>query len=406
MQSNCISCLCHIFYWNKEIRQSYLFDIEFYRLLFKLLLISYNMQLRSQPDQTVYSNSQEDLAALMFILLYNQVSSLDYYYESINDSQKSTNTNKKLILHFDLSSNLKSNLIEPFTTSGLTQSNESFVNKNQSELKQQEKQQWQAYELNYKLNSILKRKIEYCTDNIHFKEVLERKFRLYWNIYWHGGSLSKLCNDLLNNPQLIQTRDASPSFSDNLCLTDDDKFHLKYSNPFYLIKQFCDEITKCATHEDALNLLDLSQILITIIDGNEQFNLGIDSSEDLDAENRLSSFFNRQKSDWHLALNRFASILPSTKSKSDLLLFSNSFQTISKLLYLQTNYYDSHLTSLPSSGNKQLMLISPDTALDEINSIESVDKWLFNMTYNPSSSLVLMIKQFLIDYESDELRIK
>ena len=43
------------------------------------------------------------------------------------------------------------------------------------------------------------------------------------------------------------------------------------------------------------------------------------------------------------------------------------------------------------------MLISPDAALNEINSILSIDKWLFNITYNPFSTLLLKIKQFLID---------
>jgi hypothetical protein len=77
------------------------------------------------------------------------------------------------------------------------------------------------------------------------------------------------------------------------------------------------------------------------------------------------------------------------------------------MLYLQSNQYDNNLNQNSNNQtNKQLMLISPDAALDEINSILSIDKWLFNMTYNPSSTLVLMIKQFLIDYESDELRIK
>ena len=409
VQSSCITCLLHIFYWNKEIRQLYLFDIEFYRLLFKALLISFNLQLK-QNDTVLHSNCQEDLSALLFILLYNQVSSLDYYYENVMDTQRMNK--KSTMIQFDLSANLKNNINEPFsiTPPGLQSSDVS----KQSELKQQENQQWQAYELNFRLNSILKKKLEFSNEktDINFKEILDKKFRLYWNIMWHGGSLAKLCNDLLYNQQMVQQRRDSSNFSDNLCLTDDDKFVIKYSSPFYLMKQFCDEISKCATHEDALNLLDLTQILITIIDGNKKFDLGINQADDecTEAElefyssNTLNVFFNRQKSDWPLALNRFASILPSNKSKSDQLLFSNSFQTIAKMLNLQSNYYDSNL--IASNTNKQLMLVSPDVALDEINSIISIDKWLFNMTYNPSSTLVLMIKQFLIDYETDELRIK
>ena len=79
------------------------------------------------------------------------------------------------------------------------------------------------------------------------------------------------------------------------------------------------------------------------------------------------------------------------------------------MFYLQSNHYDSnlnHISTKNSNNNKQLMLISPDAALNEINLILSIDKWLFNITYNLFSTLVLTIKQFLIDYESDELRIK
>ena len=49
----------------------------------------------------------------------------------------------------------------------------------QSELKQQENQQWQAYELNLKLNSILKKKLEFFNEktDINFKEILDKKFR-------------------------------------------------------------------------------------------------------------------------------------------------------------------------------------------------------------------------------------
>ncbi len=198
-------------------------------------------------------------------------------------------------------------------------------------------------------------------------------------------------------------------------LTDGDKFLIKYSNPFYLMKQFCEEISKCSTHEDALNLLDLTQILVLNFERNDLFDSGINLIEkscknenDIQfySSTSLMSFFDRHKSDWHLALNRFASILPSNKSKSDQLLFANSFQTIAKMLSLQSNYYDNVSKSALNSNSTQLMLVTAEATLDEINYIKSIDKWLFNMIYNPSSTLVLMIKQFLLDYESDELRIK
>lgn len=198
-----------------------------------------------------------------------------------------------------------------------------------------------------------------------------------------------------------------------MCLTDDDKFFIKYSNPLFLMKQFCDETSKCSTHEDALNVLDLMQILVAIIENKNPFDLGIDEEQEIKIENEiqlcsasLNSFFDHHKSDWHLALNRFASILPSKKSKSDQILFANSFQTISKMLSLQSNYYEKESKINQNLNTSQLMLVSTNAGLEEINCIKSIDKWLFNMIYNPSSTLVLMIKQFLVDYESDELRIK
>lgn len=151
----------------------------------------------------VYSNSQEDLSILLFIILYHQVSCLDYYH---SESEK---YNSK----FDLSLNLKEHLIIPFN---LNVSSQNL----QFELKQLEKQQFKTYELNYKLNSLIKMKLENYNLNLtdpqkgdsletKLTQILDRKFRLFWNFKWHGGSLLKLCNDLLNNEQFVQKENNS-----------------------------------------------------------------------------------------------------------------------------------------------------------------------------------------------------
>jgi hypothetical protein len=60
---------------------------------------------------------------------------------------------------------------------------------------------------------------------------------------------------------MIQNKDSHiNSYSAKLCSNHDENFLIKYSNQFYLMKQFCGEISKCLTHKDALNLLDLTQI--------------------------------------------------------------------------------------------------------------------------------------------------
>jgi hypothetical protein len=90
----------------------------------------------------------------------------------------------------------------------------------QFELKQLERQQFKAYELNYKLDSSIKHKLErfnqeksfnYMNDSkteaieTRLKDILDNKFRLYWNFKWHGGSMIKLCNDLLYNESFVQS---------------------------------------------------------------------------------------------------------------------------------------------------------------------------------------------------------
>ena len=64
-------CICHLFYWNRDVRKLYLFDVEFYRLLFRAMLISYNFNLAHVVNVSsgLHSSCHEDLSAILFILL-------------------------------------------------------------------------------------------------------------------------------------------------------------------------------------------------------------------------------------------------------------------------------------------------------------------------------------------------
>lgn len=208
IQSSCVFCLTSIFYWNKHIRQIYQFDIEIYRLIFKSLLLSFNNQ-----------DTQEDLSILLFIILFHQVSSIDYYHRGVGDG-------------FDLSVNLKENFLIPFS------------------IPSAKCQEFRVNDINL--------------DKSRFSEVLDRKFRLFWNFNWHGGSMMHLCEDLMNNEGFIQKSDTS-SFNQNLCLTEDDKFLVKYSNPVYLVKQICNDINTCSTHQEALVSLDLIEVVVSMV---------------------------------------------------------------------------------------------------------------------------------------------
>jgi hypothetical protein len=64
-------------------------------------------------------------------------------------------------------------------------------------------------------------------------------------------------------------------------------------------------------------------------------------------------------------------------------------------------------------GGNQLALltslmnrIDSKNDLENINSLLLIDKWLFAMIYNPTSTLLSMIKSLLINYEGDETTAK
>ena len=201
------------------------------------MFICYGLQLKAQNadnqgnlssnDLIIYSNAQEDLAIILFILLYHQVSSLDYYYSSSESSSISCSSSQLQTQNkFDISSNLKEHLILPFSTSNSNtiNSSSSEIHKQQPEIKQLEIQQVKVYEINYKLNALLKQKLENFNQekslglsdmtssrsnsslDARLRQILDRKFRLSWNFKWHGGSLLKLCNDLFFNEQLVQNQ--------------------------------------------------------------------------------------------------------------------------------------------------------------------------------------------------------
>ena len=130
-----------------------------------------------------------------------------------------------------------------------------------------------------------------------------------------------------------------------------------------------------------------------------------------------------------MSLNRFAAILPSFKSKSDQFLYCSSFQTIGKMLNLQSSVFEdiessklkmaecignskhsiestSQELTLLSLANTQIERANQNDNLAEINSLLLLDNWAFNTIYNSSSSLIQMIKHLLANYESEETRFK
>lgn len=386
-----ISCLCNIFYWNKEIRQHYLYDIELYRLIVKSLLICLKTDFKLNqdkditlnsdniPDPIIYYNIQEDLAIILFIFLYNQVSCLDYYHQSTEVSQR-----------FDLSLILKEHLITPFNMS----------KSDQFEIKHLESEQFKTFELTYRLESIIRQKLEsynqektlnlQSNTSIDLTKILSRKLRIYWNFRRHGGSLLKLNNDLVNNQNLIpDTSNLNQTFNEKLLLDDIDKFMVKYSAPICIYQQFCTKMNSCSTHTDALSLFDLIDVLISFTSKREEVDFEIEDEYEKEFyfKQSLGYFFGRNSADWHLSLNRFASILPSVKSKMDQNLFSSSFRTIGKMLKLQVKNFDNFSHSQYSSS-------------------QNIDKWLFNILFSNTSPLLIMVKNFLTNYESDETRIK
>ena len=258
IDANCISCLLSLFYWNKSLRTQHAFDMELLDSIIKHLVICYSllskkeqmigkerqMNERSNMTAPVWSNlkayqddcfylmkCQEDLASLLYLLTFNQVSCLREYYEL---QEKSPIEAQRLLSDtnsFDLSQNIKSVIFEPFSsnptistapslTSSMTSMNDhrKYVadHKSAIELKLLEIQQLSVYELNFKFNSLLleihseqedpRKQRQTGLSLITINDLLNRRFKLIWNKYWHGGAtFDQLVYDMLFNESLVLT---------------------------------------------------------------------------------------------------------------------------------------------------------------------------------------------------------
>ena len=229
----------------------------------------------------------------------------------------------------------------------------------------------QLIDKNLKFNSIFK-----SLDN-NLKEILSQKFRIYWNIKWHGGSIEQLIEDLLFNTRIqndsklhieyecesinkfIKSSFLFHRFSDYLVLTEKDKQIIKSTNPLYLFKQLFSAISTSTTHNDALKSLDIIQILILI---------------DVDKNSKYLENLN-----WQQSINRFSSIIP--KSQVDQQLFTGIYKTLAKIVD-SCSPFDSHANSL------------------------EIDDWLIKMINDAESSFLIVFKRLCDSFDNDELNIR
>ena len=201
-----------------------------------LVLLIFN----SQQQQKLESSSvHEDLSSILFLLLFHEISSLDKLNEDLGLMSTTLKTKK----HFCVNSIILKYFTQTFEI---------------GEFKRQ------LIDKNLKFNSIFK-----SLDN-NLKEILSQKFRIYWNIKWHGGSIEQLIEDLLFNTRIqndsklhieyecesinkfIKSSFLFHRFSDYLVLTEKDKQIIKSTNPLYLFKQLFSAISTSTTHNDAL----------------------------------------------------------------------------------------------------------------------------------------------------------
>ena len=287
LQASCLSCLCHVFYWNKDIRLLYLFEMDFYKLILKCLFATFSSSNTNTPNSTSSNAAantgglvrdiemQEDSSCILFMLLFNQVSSLDYYYY-FNSKNSAT---------FDLSAHLKENYCLPFNMSSTPlphTGNECEISvKLNSLLKSAASSS--SHSSSFLQHSIFYHKDQQLTQSLNetnsnsatgpkpqphsvasLKSQLDAKFRLCWHINWHGGTLATLCHDLTTtvaNEQLVATATSQRAdFHASLCLTEWDKQRVRISHPYYVFKELCANIHASLTHEDALHTLDLIQV--------------------------------------------------------------------------------------------------------------------------------------------------
>ena len=126
----------------------------------------------SASIKNVISNAQEDITSILFMLLYHELSTLEYYNDNIDliNSTMPNNKEIKLIEQYKLNETLLRHIDTPFDVFTVKRK---IIDKNSKYLQ------------------LLKS----LADN-GIVDVLSKKFRIFWNIKWHGD-LTKLIEDLM-----------------------------------------------------------------------------------------------------------------------------------------------------------------------------------------------------------------
>ena len=238
LAQSCVTCLCEIIYWNKDVRSLYLFEMDFFKLVIKLLFLTSSFN----------AETQEELSIILFILLFNQVSSLDFYYS------EASNANTKHL--FTLSQHLKELFHIPFNTNSIM-----APKKSECQLKSRIKANAEVGNASFMSNCSI------SNSSISVKAQLEAKFRIAWNQYWHGGSLDALLAELC----LYEVDQSSREFNLSLRLSECDKLLLSQSNAKHLFKNLCANLSASLTHQDALSSLHMIQLFLSIY-GNQSSN--------------------------------------------------------------------------------------------------------------------------------------
>ena len=120
---------------------------------------------------------QEDLSSILFLLLFHEISSIDKFNE---DAGLMTTQHKSQVKNqFCINAVILKYFSQAFDV---------------SEYKRQ------LVDKNFKFNTLFK-----TLDN-SIKDILNEKFRIYWNVHWHGGTMTQLIEDLLYNTRINESR--------------------------------------------------------------------------------------------------------------------------------------------------------------------------------------------------------
>jgi hypothetical protein len=321
--------------------------------------IVFKSKLTKSVAQNELQSVNDDISSLIYVLINHQLSCLD--------TTHALKTKK-----FHLNKNICKFFQQPFEV--VDGSKEIILNDND--------------DLHSKFNDLLSDLGGYKK----VKECLFEKFRIYWNIKWHGGHISKLIDDLLFNTHvkskmhvksvdfffniqifcknLKKLKLYSYSFSENLIITERDKLIITSTNQLYLLKDLLAKFENANTHELALTTLDHIRLIFLI-------------------RNPLANL-NQLK--WYKSFDRYLSIMP--KSCIDQILYTRIYKTVNKLFEYQCEF-----------------------DLDQKS--DDLYNWTFNLINNnimPSNQIdqpnqqlncfLNLFKYFLDNYESDELQIR